>query len=156
MLNARDGTYKICFLTWYHKSLFFVWFCVNRSYLIRVFPQRFFFKEYAAPATEAFVWPSFHFHNFTQRFFLFWLAQLEGRRSTGRDVAGSNPGRTKTEKITEKKVQPLYKWHLQKVRLSSLLGRKAVGPSHSCAVTYLVLVGRKSTHTTVRKEQGTL
>ena len=27
-----------------------------------------FFKQYAAPSTDAFVWPSFHFHNFTQRF----------------------------------------------------------------------------------------
>ena len=70
---------------------FFFWFCVNRSCLMRVFPQTFFFTQYAAPSTEAFVWPSFHFHNFTQRFFLFWLAQLAERRSAGREVAGSNP-----------------------------------------------------------------
>ena len=37
----------------------------------------------------------------------------------------------------------------------SRIRTKYVGPSHS-TVTYLVLVGRKRTHTTVRKEQGTL
>ena len=52
-----------------YKSLFFFWFCVNRSCLMRVFPQTFFFKQYAAPSTEEFVGRSFHFHNFTQRFF---------------------------------------------------------------------------------------
>ena len=38
------------------------------------------------------------------------LAQLGGRRSSKREVAGSNPGRTNTQgllKITEKKVLPL-------------------------------------------------
>ena len=49
--------------------IFFFWFCVNRSRLMRLFPQTFFFTQYAAPSTEAFVWPSFHFYNFTQRFF---------------------------------------------------------------------------------------
>ena len=44
-------------------------FCLNWSCLIRVFQQRFFFKQYAAwPSTEAFVWPSFDFHNFSQSF----------------------------------------------------------------------------------------
>ena len=53
----------------YKSSVFFFWFCVNRSCLMRVFPHTFFFKQYAAPSTEEFVWPSFHFHNFKQRFF---------------------------------------------------------------------------------------
>ena len=89
--------------------LFFFWFCVNRSCLTTVFPQSFFFKQYGAPSTEVFVWPSVHFHNFTQRFFLFWLAQLGERRSAGREVAGSNPVQTNTQGllITEKKVLPL-------------------------------------------------
>ena len=53
----------------YASWLDIFWFCVNRSCLMRVFPQTFFFTQYAAPSTEAFVWPSFHFYNFTQRFF---------------------------------------------------------------------------------------
>ena len=38
-----------------------------------------------------------------------WLAQLGERRSTEREVTGSNPGRTNTQglQITEKKVLPL-------------------------------------------------
>ena len=38
-----------------------------------------------------------------------WLAQLGERRSTEREVAGSNPGRTNTQglQITEEKVLPL-------------------------------------------------
>ena len=68
--STQEMGRKKC-VSWVHiyKSLFFFWFCVNRSCLMRVFPQRFFFKQYAAPSTEAFVWASFHFHNFTQRFF---------------------------------------------------------------------------------------
>ena len=52
-----------------------------------------------------------------------WLAQLGERRSTEWEVTGSNPGQTNTRglQITEKKVLPLL-WHLQTVRLSSLLG----------------------------------
>ena len=79
--------------------------------------MRFFFKQYAAPLTKAFVWPSFHSSLCTDvpprlytGFFILtilrkdsinetaaWLAQLAGRRSAGRlEVAGSNPGRTNT------------------------------------------------------------
>ena len=38
-----------------------------------------------------------------------WLAQLGEHRSAEREVAGSNPGQTKTQsiEITEKKVLPL-------------------------------------------------
>ena len=43
-------------------------FCVNRSWLMRVFLQKFIFKQYAAPSTESFFWPSFHFHSFTKSF----------------------------------------------------------------------------------------
>ena len=42
----------------------------NEGFFIEIF-----FKQYAAPSTEAFVWPSFHFHNFTQRF-LQWNRHL--------------------------------------------------------------------------------
>ena len=86
MLNARDGMFLDLISTNPYLSC-----------SMRVFRERFFFKRYAAPSKEAFVWPSFHFHNFTQRFFLFWLAQLAERRSAGREVAGSNPGRTNTQ-----------------------------------------------------------
>ena len=67
--STQEMGRKRCFLTWYHKSLLFFWFCVSRSCLTRGFPKRFFFKQCPAPSTEAFVWPSFHFHNFTQRFY---------------------------------------------------------------------------------------
>ena len=37
-----------------YKFLFFFWFWVNWCCLMRVFPQRFFFKQYAAPSTTRF------------------------------------------------------------------------------------------------------
>ena len=51
------------------------------------------------------------------------VAQLVEHRAVMREVAGSNPGRINTQylKITEEKVLPLQ-FHLQMVRLSSLLG----------------------------------
>ena len=51
------------------------------------------------------------------------LSQLDKRRSSEREVAGSNPARTNTQglKITEENVLPLLR-HLQMVRHSSLLG----------------------------------
>ena len=69
--HAQRKRWEVKDVSWLdiYKSLFFFWFCVNRSCLMRVFPQRFFFKQYAAPSTETFIWPSFHFHNFTQRFY---------------------------------------------------------------------------------------
>ena len=98
MLNVRERwDVKDMFLDLTSQILIFLLFWVNRSCLMRVFPQSFFFKQYGVPSTEIFVWPSFHFHNFTQRFFLFWLAQLAERPSAGREVAGSNPGRTNTQ-----------------------------------------------------------
>ena len=36
-----------------------------------------------------------------------WLAQLGERRSAEPEVAGSNPGRTNTQGLTEEKVLPL-------------------------------------------------
>ena len=39
---------------------------VNRSCLMRVFLQRLIFKQFAAPSSESFFWPSFHFHSFTK------------------------------------------------------------------------------------------
>ena len=44
----------------------FLSFVVNRSCLMRVFLQRFIFKQFAAPSTESFFWPSFHFHSVTK------------------------------------------------------------------------------------------
>ena len=36
-------------------------FCVNRSCLMRVFLQKFIFKQHATPSAESFFWPLFHF-----------------------------------------------------------------------------------------------
>ena len=51
-----------------------------------------------------------------------WFAQLGECQSAEWEVTGSNPGQTNTQglKITEEKVLTL-EWHLQMVRLSSLL-----------------------------------
>ena len=57
------------------KSLFFFSFCVNRCFLMRFFPHRFFFMQYAAPSTEAFVWPS-QFYAKVLSTKPTWLAQL--------------------------------------------------------------------------------
>ena len=85
-----------------------------------------------------------------------WLAQLGECWSAEQEVAGLNPGQTNTQglKITEKfcLCNDICK------RLDFLVfldkDEKPQVLSHS-TYTYLVLVGREKTHTTVRKEQGT-
>ena len=71
MLNARERwDVKDMFLDLISQilSIFLLVLCesvlFNEGFSIEIF-----FKQYAAPSTEVFVWPSFHFHNFTQRFF---------------------------------------------------------------------------------------
>ena len=55
------------------------------------------------------------------------MAQEVEHRTVMWEVAGSNPGRNNTQdlKITEEKVLPL-KFHLQMVRISSLLGIRTI------------------------------
>ena len=138
--------------------LFFFWFCVNRSCLTRVFPQSFFFKQYGAPSTEAFVWPSFHFHNFTQRFFQRnrHLVSSVGRAPVcwagGRGFKPRPDQHSGSFNNWEESAAVIMTSANSYTFKCSRIRTKYVGPSHS-TVTYLVLIGRKRTHTTVRKEQ---
>ena len=70
MLNARERwDVKDMFLNLISQILIFLLVLCESVLFNEVFPQSFFFKQYAAPSTEEFVGRSFHFHNFTQRFF---------------------------------------------------------------------------------------
>ena len=68
--EARFWVQKLsyCYTSGFLLHKFSSRFCVNRSCLMRVFLQKFIFKQYAAPSTESFFCPSFHFHSFTKSF----------------------------------------------------------------------------------------
>ena len=70
MLNARERwDVKDMFLNLISQILIFLLVLCESVLFNEGFSIEIFFKQYAAPSTEAFVWPSLHFQNFTQRFF---------------------------------------------------------------------------------------
>jgi len=81
-----------------------------------------------------------------------WLAQLGEHRSAHREVTGSKPGRTSTQGLNLKNWEESTAFVMTSVMKSfEIRTKNRWHPSHSF-FTYLVLVGRKGTHATVRKE----
>ena len=80
------------------------------------------------------------------------VCRAGGRGFQPRPSGGAGPAFRVLEWM--RKMCCLFLWHLQMVRHSSLLwwGRKTLGPVSLASFTVLILVGRKRTHTAVRKE----
>ena len=85
-----------------------------------------------------------------------WVAQLRECWSADQEVAGLNPGQTNTQGLKRTEKFCLCNDICKRLDFLVLLDKdeKPQVLSHS-TYTFLVLVGCKRTHTTVRKEQGT-